>query len=77
MLYDSSRPTVPLRAEVDFLRDYISLMRIRQPRHVRIYVSLPEEPSQAPVAPLLFISLVENAFKHGVSNENPPTSPSS
>ena len=71
VLYDSSRPTVPLRAEVDFLRDYISLMRIRQPRHVRIYVSLPEEPSQAPVAPLLFISLVENAFKHGVSNEKP------
>lgn len=55
VLYDSSRPTVPLRAEVDFLRDYISLMRIRQPRHVRIYVSLPEEPSQAPVAPLLFM----------------------
>ena len=71
VLYDSSRPTVPLRAGGDVLRDYIALMRIRQPRHVRIYVSLPEEPSQAPVAPLLFISLVENAFKHGVSNEKP------
>ena len=71
VLYESSRPTVPLKAEVEFLRDYIELMRIRQPRHVRVFVSLPEEPSPTPVAPLLFISLVENAFKHGVSNEKP------
>ena len=71
VLYESSRPTVPLKAEVEFLRDYIELMRIRQPRHVRVFVSLPEEPSPTPVAQLLFISLVENAFKHGVSNEKP------
>ena len=71
VLYESSRPTVPLKAEVEFLRDYIELMRIRQPRHVRVFVSLPGEPSPTPVAPLLFISLVENAFKHGVSNEKP------
>ena len=71
VLYDSSRPTVPLKAEIEFLRDYIELMRIRQPRHVRVFVSLPDTPSQTPVAPLLFISLVENAFKHGVSNEKP------
>ena len=60
VLYESSRPTVPLKAEVEFLRDYIELMRIRQPRHVRVFVSLPGEPSPTPVAPLLFISLVEN-----------------
>ena len=71
VLYESSCPTVPLAAEVEFLRDYIELMRIRLPRHVRLFVSLPDEPSQTPVAPLLFISLVENAFKHGVSNEKP------
>lgn len=71
VLYDSCRPTVPLSAEIGFLRDYIELMRIRQPRHVRVFVSLPDEPSQTPVAPLLFISLVENAFKHGVDNEKP------
>ena len=69
VLYDSSRPEVPLADEIAFLRDYIELMRIRLPRHVRVYVSLPDTPSQTPVAPLLFISLVENAFKHGVSND--------
>ena len=71
VLYESSRPTVPLKAEVEFLRDYIELMRIRQPRHVRVFVSLPGEPSPTPVAPLLFISLVENAFKHGISYSRP------
>ena len=71
VLYDSSRPAVPLEAEIAFLRDYIELMRIRLPRHVRVFVSLPDAPSQTPVAPLLFISLVENAFKHGVSDDKP------
>ncbi len=45
VLYDSSRPTVPLKAEMDFLGNYIELMRIRLPRHVRVFVSLPEKPS--------------------------------
>ena len=71
VLYESSCPTVPLAAEVEFLRDYIELMRIRLPRHVEVGVSLPEEPSPTPVAPLLFISLIENAFKHGTSNDRP------
>lgn len=71
VLYDSSRPTVPLRDEINFVRDYIELFRIRQQRHVLVSVSLPENPSSAPVAPLLFIALVENAFKHGVSNDKP------
>ena len=71
VLYDSSQATVPLNAEIDFLKDYIELMRIRQPHHVKVFVSLPDAPSQTPIAPLLFISLVENAFKHGVSNEMP------
>lgn len=71
VLYDSSQTAVPLREEIRFLRDYIELMRLRLPRHVELEVSLPEEPSSATIAPLLFISLVENAFKHGVSNDKP------
>ncbi len=71
VLYDSSQPTVPLNAEIEFLRDYIELMRIRLPHHVKLFVSLPEEPGSTPIAPLLFISPVENAFKHGVSNDKP------
>ena len=69
VLYDSSQPTVPVHKEIEFLSDYIALMRIRLPRHVDLRVALPEQPSSREIAPMLFISLVENAFKHGVSNE--------
>ena len=71
VLYESSRAEVPLWEEVRFLHDYIELMRLRLPHHVKLSVSLPDEKVRTPVAPLLFISLVENAFKHGVSNEKP------
>ena len=71
VLYDSSRPLVPLREEMDFLRNYVELMRLRVPRQVDVQVSLPDAPPAVQVAPLLFISLVENAFKHGVSSDGP------
>ena len=47
VLYESSCPTVPLAAEVEFLRDYIELMRIRLPRHVEVGVSLDRTTARA------------------------------
>lgn len=69
VMYDSAQATVPLNKEINFLQDYIALMRIRLPRHVDFQVALPEAPSARAVAPMLFISPIENAFKHGVSHE--------
>lgn len=70
VLYESSKPSVSLRDEVAFLDDYIALMRMRLPSSVRVEVEVPAEDDEVmgkEVAPLLFISLVENAFKHGVA----------
>lgn len=73
VLYDNQATFVPLAKEVDFIRNYIELMRIRVSAQVKINTNFQIRPdSQSPVAPLLFISLIENAFKHGVS----PTEPS-
>lgn len=71
VLYDSSQPRVPLEKELDFIRNYVELMRIRLPRHAVLETDIrqPEHPFE--IAPLLFISLIENAFKHGVSNNQP------
>lgn len=70
MLYESSRPRIALSAEIDFLRDYLRLMRQRYPvEKVRIDVDLPS-PAQTTgvtIPPLLCLVFVENAFKHGVS----------
>lgn len=73
ILYDNQENYVDLRKEIDFLKSYIELMRIRLPQTVDIQIrwDIPED-SSIRIAPLVFISLIENAFKHGIS----PTEPS-
>ena len=58
---------ISLTEEVDFLQQYISLMQLRLTDKTTVRVDFPKEVPQLTIAPLLFISLVENAFKHGVS----------
>ena len=67
VLYDSNGPTVGLAKELDFLRHYLYLMRLRYTDSVRIEYSFPEDDSGAQVPPLLMATIAENAFKHGVS----------
>ena len=67
VLYDGDRPTIPLSRELEYLRHFISLMRIRFADSVRIKTDFPEETSDTQIPPLLLASFVENAFKHGIS----------
>ncbi len=71
VLYESQTPTVPLAKECAFIQEYVKLMSARLSPDVKLELSLPESPSQRQIAPLLFIPLVENAFKHGVDPEKP------
>ena len=71
MLYDYEQPTVPLKDEVDFLKNYVSLMRIRLPQTVEVKSQVSILNPQQQVAPMIFISLLENAFKHGISPSSP------
>lgn len=68
VLYDNSSQMVPLYKEAGFIRDYISLMKIRVASDVNIQTDITIDPaSGTEVAPLIFISLIENAFKHGIA----------
>ena len=67
VLYEGAKNMVPLNREIDFLENYIELMRIRVADHVKISLELPERMPDCELPPLLFITFVENAFKHGVS----------
>lgn len=67
VLYEANNAMVPLDREVEFLRNYIRLMRLRYTDDLKISVSLPNEVPNRQVPPLIFITFVENAFKHGVS----------
>ena len=73
VLYDNQQNFVTLDKEMDFIRNYIELMRIRLSANVRVETKIDVRPdSRTEIAPLIFISLIENAFKHGIS----PTEPS-
>lgn len=68
LLYDNRQNYVPLYKEVEFMNNYVQLMKIRVTDNVKITLHEDIAPDDAtPVAPLIFISLIENAFKHGVS----------
>ena len=68
VLYDNQQTYVPLGKETDFIRNYIELMRIRLSANVQMTTQIDIQPdSQTLIAPLIFISLIENAFKHGIS----------
>lgn len=71
ILYDYQQPTVSLNDEVEFLQNYVNLMRIRLSNSVDVQFQTSIVNPQLAVAPMLFISLVENAFKHGVSPSEP------
>lgn len=67
MLYENQSDRVSLDKEVEFLKSYIALMRLRLYNDVEVKAEFDYPESQnVPIAPLIFISLVENAFKHGV-----------
>ena len=67
VLYEGNKALVPLDRELAFLQNYITLMRLRYTDKVRIAVDTPQDVPNCEVPPLLFITFVENAFKHGVS----------
>ncbi len=67
-LYESNQEFIPLSKEIVFMNNYCELMALRLPKHVKLSVRMPELSECAQIAPLLFISLIENAFKHGVSS---------
>ena len=71
ILYDYQQPTVALKDEVEFLQNYVNLMRIRMSNTVDVKFQTSIANPDVEIAPMLFISLVENAFKHGVSPSEP------
>ncbi|MFZ9877854.1 MAG: sensor histidine kinase [Chitinophagaceae bacterium] len=58
---------VPLRQEMDIIRDYLALESIRFEDRLRIDLDIAEETLDLPVPPMMLQTLVENAIKHGIS----------
>lgn len=72
VLYENAQAYVPMEKELEFNHNYIELMRLRLARHVKVEVDMPRGLCRGyQIAPLLFITLIENAFKHGTSATEP------
>jgi hypothetical protein len=70
-LYDSNERYVQLRKELEFMINYIDLIKLRLTPNVIAQYKFPESTHDIMVAPLLFIPLIENSFKHGITLNKP------
>ena len=67
VLYEGDKNGVPLTREFDFISHYITLMKLRFTDRVKITLDLPTEAPDKLIPPLMLITFIENAFKHGIS----------
>ena len=66
MLYDSDQSMIPLNKELEYLKNYIDLQKMRFDDDVKIEFELTGTVKNCIIEPMLLIPFVENAFKHGV-----------
>lgn len=71
VLYENNHYFVLVHKELDFIRNYIELMRIRLTDNVDVQVDIDVPTTGKQIAPMIFVSLIENAFKHGTSPTHP------
>ena len=68
VLYESEqKKNATLDQEISFMNHYIDLMRLRLNEKVKISVDFSPHAADIQVSPMIFISFIENAFKHGIS----------
>jgi sensor histidine kinase YesM len=68
LLYESEHGETLMSHEIDFMNNYIDLMKLRLSPKVELLIDFPKEFLDFSIPPLLFVPFVENAFKHGVSH---------
>jgi LytS/YehU family sensor histidine kinase len=69
MIYDSRQDLIPLEEEIQLIRNYIDLEGLRYGSEMNCQLNIEGEPGGYYVRPLLLIPLIENAFKHGMSQQ--------
>ena len=69
-LYETGQPTVKLEKEIAMIRDYVEMYRKRSdPSRADIKLEISGEPEKLLIAPMVLIPFIENAFKHGLSDD--------
>ncbi|MGN6291263.1 MAG: sensor histidine kinase [Chitinophagaceae bacterium] len=73
ILYEGQKPLVPLEQELNMIREYVNLEKVRYGNKLDVHVLAPDKTDHLYIAPLLLLPFVENCFKHGTSKmlQNP------
>ncbi|PVY39118.1 sensor histidine kinase [Pontibacter virosus] len=71
MIYESNAPTVPLSREMIYLQDYVGLQQLRYKKSPVVDLEITGDTESCHIAPLLFIHLLENAYKHSPARLEP------
>ena len=68
LLYDTERELIPIKEELSFIKSYVELMKMRISKRVSVSLAIHTTDEERQIPPLLFTSLIENAFKYGISH---------
>lgn len=73
LIYEASEMYVPLSKELTFIRDYVELMKLRLSPSIKLDCGISDAgTARLSIAPLLLLTMVENAFKHVDRNAEHP-----
>lgn len=70
VLYETAEGKVPLEKEIEYLRDYVELEKIRLGQRAHIELKIEGDFSAVEIEPMMLLTLVENSFKHGTAKQN-------
>ena len=72
MLYDATSDQVPLEKEIEYLKSFIELQKLRLKQQDFVEINIEGQAGDRTIAPMLLIAFVENAFKHASKNSQTP-----
>lgn len=73
VLYENQKDETLLSKEVNFINDYIELMKMRISSKVTLDIQIEEPKHDLVIAPMLLLPFLENSFKHGISSQHEST----
>jgi len=69
-LYECNTSMISIEKEINYIRNYIELQKIRKPENLAIQLQISEDVRGIMIAPLIFIAFIENSFKYVSNNED-------
>ncbi|WP_442266630.1 sensor histidine kinase [Tenacibaculum sp. ZS6-P6] len=70
VLYEVKEDKVKLSKEVEYIKDYVDLQKIRYEKESNFKINIKGDLDKIEIAPLIFLSFIENSFKHGKKSDN-------